>query len=939
MDGLDDSGDACARGHAVRPADEPTAGVVADRWRLRWIGGRVRAGRRSEGGYALIVVLGVLALTFLVTGALLAMLLATIRTTSLQEQSARELRAADGALVAATNQLRLNHTIYGEPCDFGDTALPSKDNLAVPFDNGTTSITDDVDADVTCTGLGTDVASNGDVSLVGDDYAGRLDVASALAPYPAADNANLVHVGGDSLRFNGNVSTRTGASARNSASGAVAAVEVKGTFAQGSAGPGDTGQGCGVLGSAGATLVEATVERRCGDPTMANLAAPVRNYAVNSTNRSAPACGGGNVITLQPGVYGRSAVSALNVLFGGGASGCHNKTFHFPGGTYWFDANNASGPAAEKHALIFNDPTNNFVFGQSTGWSLTAGPTAANFPIACNPDVAGSSIVLSARTEIHHRAGRVAICPFVQDGTPYPALLQELTAPGTVSAVGSGTSDLTPLANLVSGDPTQPATSTVMSCNFPPRGTTLTRCSATRSFTTTLASQGARPLTALRVGITGDEIGGVANPYAVQPTTIESRIATFVLTSSTGATCTVTPLNGAPVAGGTASYELIRGTPCAAVFTDQTQLDAATMKVTYVYTYIGYCTSLVACPIGSANARTLRVWNVAVEPNSWSSSATSAVSGTSAQGDDWPTSGAYAVSNTIADDAATAAMKTLCGNRFCVSTTTAFTRRLTLSGFQNPGSGMQLAGTAHVLSLSAVIKQLGDQAQGVNLAALPGETRFDLTTTDGSVCTKTFPSVNNTVGSTSYSLIDPGENSCGAVSWDSSTQLGSLLLGASLAVSFRLDCAYAAYLPAGQCGYSQPVALQQVALAATTDTYEGPVSTSELTIDAAAASTFNVFGTTFLPRTAVDLHWNGRSTSTSIFGGELIAHSLGSTVGSGAVAGEVCCSAPILGDREVRLIARVDGNARISTTIRIDQTGGVEVLDWVICRRETCRPS
>jgi len=138
-------------------------------------------------------------------------------------------------------------------------------------------------------------------------------------------------------------------------------------------------------------------------------------------------------ISVAAGAYDARATAQLNKFWGpSDKGGCDNRTWIFEGGDYWFDVNDTSPVTAalpandpSRHSLVFNNRTVNWVFGPSRNSPVlnpNFPPTDApwsveNFPEACDRSFAspadgsrGTSITLSSRTGVFHRAGRVAIC-------------------------------------------------------------------------------------------------------------------------------------------------------------------------------------------------------------------------------------------------------------------------------------------------------------------------------------------------------------------------------------------------------------------------------------------------------------------------------------------------------------------------------------------------
>ena len=127
---------------------------------------RLRSSRRGEGGFALVTVLAVIAVTSLLIGALFGLMLTTMRITAAQETDAREQRAADAAIETAINEMRTS------PCDAA--AQPYVDDQV--FDQQTAGNGDDVSVDVTCRPVAGGDSATDQVRIVGGDgYKGALN--------------------------------------------------------------------------------------------------------------------------------------------------------------------------------------------------------------------------------------------------------------------------------------------------------------------------------------------------------------------------------------------------------------------------------------------------------------------------------------------------------------------------------------------------------------------------------------------------------------------------------------------------------------------------------------------------------------------------------------------------------------------------------------------
>lgn len=932
-----------------------------------------RPGTREQQGFVLLAVLASIALTSVVIAALLAMMLTTIKITENQEEAARQARAADGAVTAAINQLRLNQTNPVNACTPGVPSV-ADGGLSLPFESSGRS---DI-ATVTCISAADELGeSAGDIKISGSEYSGTYDWKSwpwaSLQPSIDTAKPTLVQLGGQALQFNGSVSSKGGAAPLRSDPAGTPALDVRGTYVQAAQGIGavaGASGSCGVLDGVAAlaqTTVRASAGASCGDPILVPVSV-TQDYAIDESVPSSPdlsafaACPTASVITFSPGRYDQSAVEKINEWFGRGPAACRDKTFYFPYGRYWFDANTviAGVGVANQHALTLNNPSSTFVFGKANGWDpLGAGATVANFPKACDPTVPGASIILSARTEFRHLAGRLAVCPY-QSGsgataTPYPALLQKTTVPTKVTSVSatSPSGDFANAANLLAGPTAVPTATASFICSFVgkyPKGTT---CTSTRKFVVTFSSEVSGAIQSAAFNVTGNETNN--NVSGVQ-----SRTAALSVTLADGSTCSVTAAAGAPDKSRTATYELLAGS-CKALITRGEQLDGAEVQVKYAYKYARICPLNVCtdATLTAGQAQSLNLWNVQVLANPWVGSAT-LVNATPAG--DWVT-----VDNARENDTDTTRLSTLCmPNPVCAGRPEqSFTRAFSMTNFDNfvggTSGGSVSVSDSNLESLGVLIRQLGTQAQGINLSTLPGQTTLTLKLNDAvnpadrTVCTKSFNGVSNQAGDNYFPFISQGESSCGGVQLTAAQRSAVVLFGATLDVSYRLDCAIPTGPPNYQCTYFQPVGTQYVGLVATSDSYSGPVIQSELTIDSAAVvpadgaattaggpASANFFGTTYLKNVALDLHWNGKASGASLFGGELQLNSLGSLIAPGATADVVCCTAPETNIRKVRVTASVGGEAKLSAVVALnrDAPSAVPVvLEWTVCGRNgNCSP-
>jgi hypothetical protein len=138
--------------------------------------------------------------------------------------------------------------------------------------------------------------------------------------------------------------------------------------------------------------------------------------------------------------------------------------------------------------------------------------------------------------------------------------------------------------------------------------------------------------------------------------------------------------------------------------------------------------------------------------------------------------------------------------------------------------------------------------------------------------------------------------------------------------------------------FVEPVKVAETTVVATTETYDGPVTVSQLTVDStnpSAPASANFFGPVTMPNTALDILWNGQRSGASIFGGQAQLFSLGSVMAAGATADVVCCTKPETEVHKVRLTAWIGGEKKLSVAVGIptDKSQPPEVLDWTVCGR------
>jgi len=939
-----------------------------------------RAVRRGQSGYALLTVLGLIMLCSVVIAALLGMSTTTARTVAVLDRSAAERRAADGALSAAITQMQVNAPASGtdDPCV--DGALPPATDVG--FDQGSPDPVDDVTVDVSCTpdaeldtGAIASTEAGGTVSIVGrTSYVGGVAWSTnctagnpgpgcfpwlatiGLTPWfgfrsqLSTLGPTLVHSGPQPLRIAADTAVaRTAAAARNPTD-APAAIQVGGQYEQGLTGPfsAQGGGACGVLGrthpwgASAARVLDSDVDPVCDDAASRLLDPdPIGStppFPVPDTEPTVPACpAGSKVIAFQPGTYGPAATAAVNDLLDG--TSCAGRTFWFQPGSYSFDVDDSSAAAGDRNRLVIDDPDAKVVFGARRGWSTATGATAADFPVACDPSVSGTSISLSGRTAIAHRRGRVSICPATSPtGDAYPSVVQTDRAPTDLRPVTASSTDFTPAANLAL--PTS-AGSQATSRQFKCTGGG-SRCStAPQTFTTVWHNSGTAALDSLRLSMAGtEENGNVGTSWR--------HVAITVRPAGGGSTCTgnFTGLpNGRehPI-----SYDLLdptRAPACRSLLTDESQLDGAQVTVSVSFDFT--CFGILGCPY----VNTLRLTDVQLRANTWTGAASTSSARTNGGQADW-----LNATNVATGSGADAEIRYEPNDRpllgwLCTSDTRragfcgaqrgndpAADRfyRLQLNDIRTATGSSPLADSDHLDTLDVLVTQNAILEGGFYDE---GTTTFTLTK-GTSTCSASFPTFVTTSQDTSYDLFR-------STDCQSRFSEAASLAGASLTMDVRFACTPLRNLRNNPCQVWMHPTVDKVQLTATTDTYRGRPPNAQITSDGANGSSFASTGSVIVPGTDLDLLWRGQVDQTlPLISHELVVHGLGSDMTPTAQMGTVCCSPSVPATRAIRLDARIDGQVRgAATAVISDRDPGtgvrepgsrIDVLDWDLCVGGDC---
>ena len=948
------------------------------------------SGSAGEGGFALLATLALMAMFSVTIIALLGMTFTSMAATSAATVRANQLRAADGALEIAVNQIRMDPN-----AELGAASGCHLGTPDVSFDQGTTGTSDDVSVALDCC-PSLDVAcvtpapvppkvpatvNANHVALVGDGYHGALwgsdrwktDCGAGTGPgclpwafglgnanyftnaHEITDDthADLIYSGPSPLQFVGDVSVKRRAVALRNPTSAGSAIQVGGDYRQGDTGLFSAASGgpCGELSPTFAWTRSGAIDDlhdgpSCADASVAGtgddagLERPVRATAPQTAPASCPA---GPVVTLSPGTYDAVQTAAMNRLFSGS---CH-KTFLFTAGDYWLDVNDLSQPVADRNALVFNDAGSAFVFGSPNGWDTSSGATDANFPDACQHDPAdaapahdGVSVTLSSRTTIRHAAGRVAMCGHRPNGASLPIIWQDpAPADGWVAKPAAVTSaDFNNPTGLLDG-PDQDHTGTVTTCWF------VSTCVATKSITLTGWGGGVDPgpatlrsATVLVSGSANNSNGpGASTRFDVYP---RASSATYAATPLCSATFSRVPDRWTTVA-----FDLLGGSGnCSSYLNNRSQLYGAKVVMTLNLSHIlnllpGFCL-FGSCEMSES------LDFVSLQTNAWTAKATA---------DHITAPGWNAVDKMADTDGDSANVSFTCQIIFCSQPTQ---RTITVTDFGDAVPTDPLVPTGPMASMGVVITGSPD----TTLTGIP-LTDVKLTLADGSVCGAMFHYMAFDQQRTYFDLLEPQASTPDPTV--APTFCPDLLRGRSAtslqgaALELILTNACYGYTLSGQpvcANYAVP-SIDSISLSAASAGYSRPSAPLRITVNSDPASgtdaRFNVFGPVSVPHNDVDVRWagpvedNSAAASTPVVGGSLVANGLGSdvdTTNPAAVAGLLCCSPAKPSGRTVRINARINGVIRGTALIELgDISGGafhpgtqLTIVDWRTCGQEAC---
>jgi hypothetical protein len=302
--------------------------------------------------------------------------------------------------------------------------------------------------------------------------------------------------------------------------------------------------------------------------------------------------------------------------------------------------------------------------------------------------------------------------------------------------------------------------------------------------------------------------------------------------------------------------------------------------------------------------------------------------------------------------------------------------RLRLLPDHCPGSGLDGDACSLVPNLPFAVPQ--------SFFGTEVETRVAMATGQGTRCVSTKGILGSTTDvvvdlmDIDQIVVDP-DNGCDAVAVDSFQDLmadGGTPGSVGLSVRFELPCLRDYFANAKwrcvrgtQNGENivlqvRPPSVDLISLEATSGTIVGTPPSSRFTINArtpgsgVSTSSFNVYGRVLMPRSNLDLFWQGDVTEgIPLITDELVVGSLGSTItkppvrssidGSAAERYLVCCTIAQAVSREVILEATANQRklrARVYFSDRNDEGGRspgfrAQIRDWQICDEGRCSGS
>ena len=878
--------------------------------------------RRGQDGYVLMVALGVIALTFLTIIALLGLAFTTSKVTVAQREANERNRAADGALEAALTSVSDGTT---QPCD----SVPVGSQTT--FDGADGPLVVDVECAV---GTGAELVDDPDADFGGD----RVFVADQ-------GQGALQNGDGPPLRFDADVWVRGGATGPSAGTGP--AYQVLGQYRQGLAGVGvgdqastdcgpliaagdpqrvadrnDTPE-CGFVQANGTALVDAPLPREQGR-------SPLRN----SVDLSTATCA---TTTFAPGYYGPAAVKKLNTLF----ETCSSATFVFaPAATpadsvYQFDANDPDA-GVDRNAVVVDNQDVTVVFGVGSAAALAGSP----LPL-CDRTESGSSIELSGRTALRHRAGRLVVCP--ANGR---AAVTQIPNAGLDPVVTVVSSNFAPVADLTSA--ATPAYATFpQTCGFPPIIVESPPGNCRRRnvvFTTT-------NLPAVPI----EQVNLVFNSVETPKTQPQDRNVQVVVTNvrapGSNFTCNYAALGRTPGLG--TALDLGACAP-ALVGQPASVLDGARFTVTVQY---GRNTAVVPGP-----QIRLGIWDLHLQVN------TERAGGTGATANGWnnPT-GALNY-----DDADVAGFIASTGSgipaeaaRYGSWAVPGSTRTFTVTGIEVDDTNFrdrdaELSALDLVVSSRepSVPSESNPTGSAVSDAVDGSTLSVQITRGGAGVCSFDLPGYGRSSRPVRIDLLDRAD--CADDLLRSAD-----LSGLDVTLTYTLGCAR--FTPAfdplgspqplydtnGNCLTVRVPDVGFIGLEAATDAVTTAPPASELTTDAdgsgGALAQAQIFGDVLMGGSELQVRWAGGapgagvSLASPLVVGNLQAGRITSTTDTDASVGVVCCYLP--DPQQGRIQAVIDNTVWAETLVEVDSIDGtatgpreLRILDWRFCGSSGCGP-
>ncbi|NEA32328.1 hypothetical protein [Streptomyces sp. SID13031] len=360
---------------------------------------------RDERGSSLLMVLVVITVVALALSALLTRSDAAQKVTESLRKDAAASATAEGAMQAAINNLR-NSSYNGEP---GQHCFGLSDTLSLLAFDGLKPVAvkcqpDPKQAIVQC---GVAAACN------------RPDNAIlALSTIPGETALSVSQPGGSTFRIHGKVFANSSIDVTAGTLSASGTLSARGLCSDGVLVP-----LCGLGGSLAAAPAY--------EPAVATV--PAR--------RSLPACTTPNsVVTFVPGYY--DDADGLSTMMSG-TSPCHDSTWWFKPGVYYFDFHNTTNPlltgnntwTVKDGTLVAGTPVN------AAGAAIGAPPVPAAIPGSCASPVggapaAGVQFIFGGTSRLDVESGKAEIC-----GT-YSASKPPVAVYGLTSGAETASSDV-----------------------------------------------------------------------------------------------------------------------------------------------------------------------------------------------------------------------------------------------------------------------------------------------------------------------------------------------------------------------------------------------------------------------------------------------------------------------------------------------------------------